>query len=72
MWIEEEQAIKVRVSQFEDKIEIVKVKKFIPPDYNSAALLLSNRQRGRWSLKSDDTAADAGVTVNVTGGLPDE
>jgi hypothetical protein len=72
VWIEEEQAVKVRVDQFRDEIQIVKVKKFIPPDYNCAALWLSNRHRGRWKTKADAEEPNTNVTINVTGGLPDE
>jgi hypothetical protein len=43
-----------------------------PPDTAAAALWLSNRQRGRWKLGNNVETPDAGVTINVTGGLPDE
>jgi hypothetical protein len=72
MWIEEEQAVKVRVGQFEDKIEIVKVRKFIPPDFASASLLLANRQRGKWKLKQAEEETNANINIKISGGLPDE
>lgn len=43
------------------------------PDTHAAALWLSNRQPGRWKLKSSsDVSGDVGVTVKVVGGLPEK
>ncbi len=70
----EQQPVKLRIGQFEDKVELVEVDRYIPPDTHAAALWLSNRQRGRWSIKplTDGEAGGEEVNIKITGGLPDE
>ena len=69
--------IKVRISQFEEEVQIVTVEEELPPDTNAANLWLANRQRfsGRWKLKPDIEPKDNGdedqPTIKIVGGLPD-
>ncbi|WP_077920398.1 hypothetical protein [Spirosoma sp. 209] len=50
---EEEQAFKVKRGQFEEEIEIVKVKRVAPPDFQAISLWLRNRQPTKWRDKVD-------------------
>lgn len=74
--IVKQQAVKLRDGENSDKIEIVEITEEIIPDTHAAALWLSNRQRGRWSIKPIDPASEGpeggGNAIKITGGLPDE
>lgn len=69
----EKQAVKVRSGQYTDEVVLADVEKYVPPDTHAAALWLSNRQRGRWSIKPmNSEESEAEPKVKIVGGLPDE
>lgn len=45
---EEEQVIKIKVGQFEERVEVIKVKRSAPPDTTAAIHWLNNRRSGNW------------------------
>jgi hypothetical protein len=49
----EEQAVKVKDPDGSERVEIVQVKKHIPPDTTSAIFWLKNRRRKDWSDRKD-------------------
>lgn len=55
---EEEQAYKVKVSQYEERIEIVKVRRKQPPNVVAGIFLLSNRHPELWKRAPDPNAGD--------------
>jgi hypothetical protein len=46
--VEEQQAIKVKMKGGGEKVEVVTVKKYVPPDTAAIALWLHNREREHW------------------------
>lgn len=44
----EQQAIKVKVSQYEERVEIVEVERFAPPETTAMIFWLKNRRTGAW------------------------
>ena len=68
-WIEE-QAIKIKVSQYEEKVEVVEVRKSVPPDTTAGIFWLKNRRKADWRDKqehgfTDDEGNDRSFTVNL-------
>lgn len=62
----EQQAIKIRVDQYKDEVEIVEIEKEVPPDPTSMIFWLKNRDPERWRDKPDPVDGDAAPTpVNV-------
>lgn len=51
-WVEQ-QAIKVKVGQFEERVEIVEVERKAPPDATSAVFWLKNRKPADWRDKQE-------------------
>lgn len=49
----EEQAVKVKRSQHEEEVEVVEVRRRVPPDTPAGIFWLTNRQRGKWRQKQD-------------------
>lgn len=47
----EEQAIKIKTGQYEERVEIVEVRREVPPDPTSAIFWLKNRRKADWSDK---------------------
>jgi hypothetical protein len=79
MTVKKQQAVKLRVAgkepgQFTEEVQIVDLLEEVPPDTNAAALWLANRHPDKWKLKpgAADDGVNVGVTINITGGLPDE
>ena len=48
---EEEQAVKIKVGQYEEKVEIVTVLRAVPPDTTAAIFWLKNRRPKQWRDK---------------------
>jgi len=63
--VEEEEAIKVKLSDGSEAVEIVKLKKHVPPDTTSAIFWLKNRRRKDWTDSRN-------VTVDTTIRLEDK
>lgn len=59
----EEQAIKVKCGQHEEKIEIVELNKHIAPDVTSMIFWLKNRKSDKWRDKNE-TEVSGALTVN--------
>lgn len=57
---EEEQAIKVKISQYEEKIEVVKIKRAAPPDTTALIFWLKNRQPKQWRDRQEVSGPDGG------------
>lgn len=49
----EEQAIKVKIGQFEEEVQIVEVKKIIPGDFRNQQFWLKNRKSKIWRDKQE-------------------
>jgi hypothetical protein len=49
----EEQAIKIKVAQFEERVEVVEVRRAAPPDTTAAIFWLKNRQPAKWRDKQE-------------------
>lgn len=64
--------VKVRTGQYTEDVKIVEVERYIPPNFNSGQLWLSNRQRGKWKLKQAEEETNANINIKISGGLPDE
>ena len=75
MTYKEQQIVRLKKNRDEEEAKIMEVDKVIIPDTHAAALWLSNRQRGRWSIKpivaGEGGDSDAN-TIKIVGGLPDE
>jgi hypothetical protein len=57
----EQQAIKLKVDQFEEKIELVEVEREVPPETTAAIFWLKNRRSGEWRDKIDVTSGGKSV-----------
>jgi hypothetical protein len=70
MTVEEEQAVKVKAGDGIETVEVVKVKKTLPPDVTACIFWLKNRQPNLWheriSIERGKETADA------AGGVPAE
>lgn len=53
----EEQAFKVKAGQYEEKIEVVEVRKAAPPDTTALIFWLKNRKPDRWRDKQEHVHA---------------
>ena len=69
---EEEQVVKVKIGPHEDKIEIVKIRRVVPPDTAAAIMWLKNRQPAKWrdtqslqQLDSDGNPTNSPMRVIV-------
>lgn len=51
--VTEEQAIKLKVEQYREEVEVVEVRKHIPSDTTAAIFWLKNRRKGEWRDKHD-------------------
>ena len=49
----EEQAIKVKIGQFEEEVQIVEVKKIIPGDFRNQQYWMKNRKPKQWRDKQE-------------------
>lgn len=56
-WVEE-QAFKVKVDQYLERIEVVEVRKQAPPDTAAAFIWLKNRKADKWRDKPDPSVED--------------
>lgn len=65
-------AVKIFMPAGADEPVYAEYMEHFPPDTNAAALWLSNRQRGRWKLKSNDEETNTNINIKIVGGLPDE
>lgn len=63
---EEEQAIKVKTGEHTEEVQVVRVKRYMPPDKTSVIFWLKNRRKNEWR-DVQDVKAD----VNVTGTAAD-
>jgi hypothetical protein len=62
----------VHVSSYKGGVTLTELTKHYPPDTEAAKLWLSNRQGGKWKLRSATAGDDqADADVHITGGLPD-
>jgi hypothetical protein len=59
----EQQAIKLKDGQFEERVEVVDIVKHAIPDTTSIIFWLKNRQSAKWK---DKTATELSGGVNVT------
>ena len=57
-WIEQ-QAIKIKVGQYEERVEVVDVRKAVPPDTTAAIFWLKNRRKVEWRDKQEHGFTDA-------------
>jgi len=57
----EEQAIKIKVGQHEEEVEVVEVEKHSPADTTAAIFWLKNRRKEDWRDKQEITGADGGA-----------
>jgi transposase-like protein len=55
--ITEEQAVKLKVEQHKEEVEVVEVRKHIPADTTAAIFWLKNRRKGEWRDKHDVAVA---------------
>ena len=55
-YYEEQQAIKVKVDQYQEEIRMVQVKKFKPPDTGAMCFYLKNRAKDRWAENPQNVA----------------
>jgi hypothetical protein len=51
--ITEEQAVKLKVEQYKEEVEVVEVRKHIPADTTAQIFWLKNRRGGEWRDKSE-------------------
>lgn len=75
----EQQAIKVKVGQYEEKVELVTVEKHMPPDTTAGIYWTKNRRRGEWQDKiahvgggPDDAPIQTALTVTFVRTEPKE
>lgn len=54
----EEQAIKIKVDQYKEEVEVVQVEKHSPADTTAAIFWLKNRRSGAWRDKQDGQQGD--------------
>ena len=54
----EQQAIKVKVGQYEEKVELVEVRKATPPDTTAGIFWLKNRRKADWRDKQEHGFTD--------------
>lgn len=59
--VTEEQAVKTKVGQFEEKVEVVEIEKHIPADTTAAIFWLKNRRKEQWRDKNETM-----LTVDMT------
>lgn len=52
-YVKQQQAVKVKTGQFEEKIEIVEVETYMAPEVPAAVFWLKNRRADKWRDKSD-------------------
>lgn len=71
--VTEEQAVKHKVEQHVEQVEVVEVRKHIPADTTAAIFWLKNRRKGDWRdvSRSELTGPEGGPVV-VTNDLTDE
>lgn len=51
--VTEEQAVKIKVEQYKEKVEVVEVDRHIPADTTAAIFWLKNRRSGNWRDKTE-------------------
>lgn len=51
--VKEEQAVKLKVDQYKEGVEIVEVEKHVPADTTAAIFWMKNRRSGKWRDKFD-------------------
>lgn len=61
--VTEEQAVKLKVDQYKEEVEVVEVRKHIPSDTTAAIFWLKNRRRTEWRDKVE-TEHSGAVTIN--------
>lgn len=47
-YVTEEQAVKIKTGQYEEKVEIVQVQRYVPPDTTAQIFWLKNRRKDEW------------------------
>lgn len=65
-YVVEEQAIKVKVGPNEEKVEIVKVEKYVPPDTTAMIFWLKNRRSKEWKDVRQHEVGGPGDFTNMT------
>lgn len=65
-YVVEEQAVKVKVGPNEEKVEIVKVEKFVPPDTTAMIFWLKNRRSKEWKDVKHNEVGGPGDFANMT------
>jgi transposase len=51
--VTEEQAVKLKVEQYKEEVEVVQVEKHVPADTTAAIFWLKNRRSGNWRDKTE-------------------
>lgn len=51
--VKEEQAVKLKVDQYKEEVEVVEVEKHIPADTTAAIFWMKNRRSGKWKDKQE-------------------
>lgn len=49
----EQQAIKIKIDQYQERVEVVDVERYIPPDTTAQIFWLKNRRKETWRDKQD-------------------
>jgi len=63
--VTEEQAVKLKVEQYEEKVEVVEIRKHIPADTTAAIFWLKNRRSQNWRDKTEHEHSAVGVLADV-------
>jgi hypothetical protein len=63
--ITEEQAIKFRVEQYKEEVEIVQVERHVPADTAAIIFWLKNRRRDKWRDKTETEISIAGSLAEL-------
>ena len=62
----EQQAHKVKVDQYEERVEVVDVERHMPPDTTAAIFWLKNRKPGEWrDVKAQELSGPGGEKLSV-------
>lgn len=61
--VKEEQAVKLKVEQHKEEVEVVEVEKHVPADTTAAIFWLKNRRKDQWRDKHEH---DVNANVNAT------
>lgn len=60
---EEDQAIKIKVGQYEERVEVVTVRRTAPPDTTALIFWLKNRHPAKWRDRQEISGPDGGAIL---------